>query len=195
MEAQRIFDVIVAAALLVLCAMPMAAVACVILLTSGAPVIFRHERVGRNGVPFDVLKFRTMRASNCGPQVTVGGDARVTAVGRILRRTKLDELPQLINVLRGEMSIVGPRPEVAAYVGLFPDRFSEILKVRPGITDPASLVFRDEEAVLAEADDPDQAYKEVVLPQKLALAAEYVAHRTVWTDLRIVARTIKAILK
>ena len=184
-----------AGALLVASALPMALIACLVFVTSGVPVIFRHERVGRDGVPFDVLKFRTMRVSDAGPQVTVGGDARVTAVGRILRRTKLDELPQLINVLRGEMSIVGPRPEVATYVDMFPEQFRELLKVRPGITDPASLVFRDEEAVLAGADDPDQAYREVVLPKKLALAAEYVAQRTVWTDLRIVARTIKAILK
>lgn len=195
MDSQRVFDVVMAGLGLCLMAIPMGFIALIVRITSGTPVLFRHRRIGRNGVPFEVLKYRTMLPSADGPAITVGGDPRVTSVGRVLRRTKLDELPQLLNVLRGEMSIVGPRPEIERYVLEYPEEFARILRVRPGITDPASVMFRDEEAVLASSDDPEAEYRRVILPAKLVLASVYVANRSVWEDMRIVARTIRAVMR
>jgi lipopolysaccharide/colanic/teichoic acid biosynthesis glycosyltransferase len=169
------------------------AVATVIRLREGAPVLFRQERVGRHGATFAILKFRTMRVSRPGdPEVTVAGDSRVTDVGRVLRRTKLDELPQLLNVLKGDMSLVGPRPEVPAYVADWPDAAKRVvLSVRPGITDPASLEHFDEEAVLATYDDPLHAYRTVVTPRKLEMYERYVENQSVLGDLQIIIATVK----
>ncbi len=152
----------------------MAAVA--VRLDSRGPVLFVQQRVGRNFVPFDILKFRTMvaDANRRGGQITSGNDARITRVGRWLRKLKLDELPQLINVVRGDMSLVGPRPEVPQFVALFRDDYATVLAVRPGLTDAASIKYRDEAAVLAASDDPRRAYVEQVLPDKIALARDYV---------------------
>jgi lipopolysaccharide/colanic/teichoic acid biosynthesis glycosyltransferase len=151
--------------------------------------------VGRRFGRFSIWKFRSMRASNGGPRITAAGDERVTRVGRVLRATKLDELPQFWNVLRGEMSLVGPRPEVEEYVRVYEERFRRILEVRPGITDLASIAFRDEEAVLAASADPQGCYVREILPAKLALAEEYVAKRTLGLDFLILARTAGAILR
>ena len=129
-----------------------------------------------------------------GPQITVGADARITRAGAFLRRHKLDELPQLIDVLKGDMSLVGPRPEVPRYVAMYPPALREkVLSVRPGITDPASLQFRDESALLARAADPEREYREVVLPQKLRLAADYVDTASLGGDLRLIAATLRAL--
>src|SRR5262249_47575006 len=138
------------------------------------PVLFVQTRVGRGGRPFKILKFRTMRPGGGGPALTSSGDARITAVGAFLRKTKLDELPQLFNVLRGDMSLVGPRPEVPRYVKLFQSDYDAILAVRPGITDFAAIKYRDEEAALA-GGDAERAYVDVVLPDKIALYRRYLA--------------------
>jgi lipopolysaccharide/colanic/teichoic acid biosynthesis glycosyltransferase len=163
---------------------------------SAGPALFAQTRVGRGGRPFRIFKLRTMRAAQgaAGSAVTAANDPRITRVGRFLRRTKLDELPQLINVLRGDMSLVGPRPEVPRYVAYYPsDLGALVLSVRPGITDPVSLQFRDEQTLLAAQQDPERYYIEVLLPQKLALSARYVGDRTLASDLGIVASTIATV--
>jgi len=193
---KRVFDVAAALAGLVLLAPLFAVVAVWIRLDSPGPVFFRQERVGRDGVPFRIHKFRTMRlaAESAGPALTVGADPRITRAGAFLRRTKLDELPQLIDVLRGAMSVVGPRPEVPRYVAGYPPEIrAKVLSVRPGITDPASLQFRDESTLLARAADPEREYREVVLPAKLRLAANYVDSATLAGDLRLIGSTLRAL--
>jgi lipopolysaccharide/colanic/teichoic acid biosynthesis glycosyltransferase len=190
--AKRLLDILGALAGLLLLALPGALVAMAIRLDSPGPVFFRQERVGRHGRLFRIHKFRTMRvdAERAG-QLTVGEDRRVTRVGRFLRAHRLDELPQLIDVLRGDMSLVGPRPEVPRYVAVYPaDLRQRVLAVRPGITDPASLAFRGEAAQLAAAADPEREYVEVILPRKLALAADYADRASLWTDLALIWRTL-----
>ena len=164
-------------------------------LDSPGPVLFRHERMGLGGRRFHLLKFRSMSYGSRGAEVTVAGDARVTRVGRFLRRTKLDELPQLWNVLAGDMSLVGPRPEVERYVRLFAADYEEILSVRPGITDFAAIEYRDEERVLAAAADPEAEYRNVVLPAKIVLYRRYLAERSFLTDAKLVLRTFLALLR
>jgi lipopolysaccharide/colanic/teichoic acid biosynthesis glycosyltransferase len=158
---------------------------------SPGPVFFRQERVGKNFKSFSIYKFRTMSIDAVSdPPITVRGDPRVTRFGRFLRRTKLDELPQLINVFKGEMSLVGPRPEVPYYVQRFRNDYEEILQVRPGITDEASIEFRHEDAVLAAAAVPEELYLNEVLPRKIALAKRYVRNGGIADDLRIILRTL-----
>ncbi|MBT9595610.1 MAG: sugar transferase [Vitreoscilla sp.] len=194
---KRLFDLIVATLGLALLALPGLLVALAIRLDSPGPVFFRQERVGQGGRLFRIHKLRTMRvdAEHLGGPLTVGADPRVTRIGAFLRAHRLDELPQLIDVLRGDMSLVGPRPEVPRYVALYPAALREqVLAVRPGITDPASLAFRGEARQLAAAADPEREYVEVILPNKLALAADYAAHATLWTDLGVVARSLRVLL-
>ena len=189
--ARRFLDVVVSAAGLVLLSPILAAIALLVKATSAGPVLFVQERVGRGLVPFRLLKFRTMvaDAASRGPAITIGDDPRVTRVGAFLRKTKLDELPQLVNVLRGDMSLVGPRPEVPKYVGLYGEAERRIFAVRPGITDPSSLLYRDESAVLATYPDPERAYREVVLPHKIAVSLAYADSRTVLSDVGLLVRT------
>lgn len=189
--ARRLLDVVVAAAGLVVTAPLLAVLAVAIRRTSPGPACFRQVRVGRDGRPFALWKLRTMRADAParGPAVTIGADARITPLGRRLRRTRLDELPQLWNVLRGDMSLVGPRPEVPRYVATYGPAERAVLRVRPGLTDPATLDGLDEAAVLAGFADPERAYVEVVLPRKLRRSRAYLVRRTVWTDLGVLART------
>lgn len=169
--------------------------AAAVALTSRGPVFFRQTRVGREGKPFFLFKLRTMRPSSSGPQVTVSGDARVTASGRFLRAAKLDELPQLWNVLRGEMSLVGPRPEVPLYVNLEDPLWKTVLRVRPGLTDPVTLALRDEESILAAAPgDPERFYREELQPRKLREYARYLESRTWRTDLKILGKTALALV-
>jgi lipopolysaccharide/colanic/teichoic acid biosynthesis glycosyltransferase len=164
-------------------------------LSSRGPVLFDQERVGLGGRPFHIHKFRTMRVARSGPDITVGADPRITAVGSVLRRFKLDELPQLFNIAKGEMAFVGPRPEVPRYVALWPDRARAlVLSVRPGLTDIASLVFIDESRLLGNVADPERYYVEVLMPAKLRLAEAYVRGRNAWLDLRILAATASGIL-
>ena len=191
---KRAFDIASAVLGLALLAPLLLVVAAWIKLDSPGPVFFRQERIGRGGTPFRIHKFRTMRVEAAGPALTVGADPRITRAGSFLRRTKIDELPQLIDVLRGDMSVVGPRPEVPRYVATYPPALRiKVLSVRPGITDPASLQFRDESALLARAADPEREYREVVLPQKLRLAADYVDTASLGGDLRLIAATLRAL--
>ena len=195
--AKRAFDLVVASLALMLLAPLFALIALAIKLDSPGPVFFRQERVGRHGVPFRIHKFRTMvvDAPTRGPQITVGRDPRITRVGAFLRDTKLDELAQLIDVLQGTMSLVGPRPEVPQYVARYtPEQRAKILSVRPGITDPASLEYRRESELLARAADPERAYVEQIMPAKLRQAERYVDEATLWTDLRVLARTLRILL-
>jgi lipopolysaccharide/colanic/teichoic acid biosynthesis glycosyltransferase len=189
--AKRTFDLTAATLLVVILSPVLVAIAVLIRVRDGSPVLFRQERVGRHGVPFRLLKFRTMRPDD-GPQVTVQGDDRITKTGRRLRAHRLDELPQLFNVLRGDMSLVGPRPELQRYVDRYPAEYRELLTVRPGITGPASVEFRNESELLAAYPDPERAYVEVILPQKIALALDYLRERSMLVDLRILGRTVRA---
>jgi lipopolysaccharide/colanic/teichoic acid biosynthesis glycosyltransferase len=159
-------------------------------------VFFLQRRIGRGFRPFAIYKFRTMvvDAPRHGGALTVGDDPRITRMGRILRRTKIDELPQLINVLKGDMSLVGPRPEVPRYVEQFRQRYETILRVRPGITDPASLKYRHESDLLAASADPEDEYVRRILPDKLRMAEEYIAASSLFTDFVLIARTVAAML-
>jgi lipopolysaccharide/colanic/teichoic acid biosynthesis glycosyltransferase len=193
---KRLFDMVFSALALVLLSPLLAAVAVWVRLDSPGGIFFRQTRVGRAGRPFRIYKFRTMRADAdaAGPAITVGDDRRITHAGHWLRRTKLDELPQFINVLAGDMSIVGPRPEVPRYVTLYPaDLRDTVLSVRPGITDLASIEFRDESTLLGRSSDPERTYVEQILPIKLQYAANYASSHTLWGDLQIVARTTAAL--
>ncbi len=194
---KRLFDVTLASLGLLLLSPLLLLLAVWVKLDSPGPVFFRQDRVGRFGVPFRIHKFRTMAhdPAQRGPQITVGSDPRITRVGRWLRDHKLDELPQLFDVLQGSMSLVGPRPEVPRYVAMYPAALRDkVLSVRPGITDLASIEFRDENALLSKAADPEAEYIEVVLPAKLRYAAEYVDHATLATDLRLMGLTLRALV-
>jgi lipopolysaccharide/colanic/teichoic acid biosynthesis glycosyltransferase len=189
---KRLFDLVVAVAALLLLAPLLLGIALWIRLDSPGPALFRQERVGRHGKPFRIHKFRTMRTDAPGLQLTVGQDARITRAGGWLRSRRLDELPQLIDVLKGDMSLVGPRPEVPRYVQHYPPALREaVLSVRPGITDPASLAHLDEGALLAQSADPERAYVEQVLPAKLAQQVAYAGSATLASDLRILLRTLR----
>ena len=194
---KRACDLVLALVALCLALPVLGVVAAAILMIEGPPVFFRQVRVGLGGRDFVLLKFRTMTVSaGAGTGGFDAGDAaRVTRLGGFLRRTKLDELPQLWNVVRGEMSLVGPRPEVREWVSAFPERWARVLTVRPGITDPASIEFRNEEDILAAASQPEAAYRDEVLPRKLDLYEQYVATHSSWGDIRILARTVWAVLK
>jgi len=171
-------------------------VAASVALDSPGPVFFRQVRVGRGFRPFRIIKFRTMveDAARRGGPLSIGADPRVTRVGRWLRRLKLDELPQLFNVLAGDMSLVGPRPEVPEYVERYRADYADILTVRPGMTDLASLKYRDESALLAAAADPGAEYVRVILPDKIRLAREYVRRSSVLFDLSLILRTLGAVV-
>lgn len=194
---KRIFDFVAATIGLILSVPLFVIVACWIRLTSTGPVFFRQERIGRFGVPFKIIKFRTMFASpEPTREITVGRDARVTDIGRLLRRYKIDELPQLINVVRGEMSLVGPRPEVSRYVARYPEAVrATILSVPPGITDWASVEFRDESSILGDARDPERVYVEEILPRKLDHYVRYVNERSFLLDIKVLLATLTAIIR
>jgi lipopolysaccharide/colanic/teichoic acid biosynthesis glycosyltransferase len=188
---RRLLDVAVAGVLLLALSPLLAVLVALVRATSPGPALFRQTRIGRDGRPFVLLKLRTMRAdaASTGPAITAGTDPRITPLGARLRRAKLDELPQLWNVLRGDMSLVGPRPELPHYVARYTAAQRAVLRARPGLTDPASLAWANEAATLATFADPQRAYAEAVLPQKLALSLAYLERRTVWTDLAVVTRT------
>lgn len=188
---KRTFDFLLSLAGLTVLALPMAMIAVVVWAASGRPILFTQERVGRDGRLFRVLKFRTMRVREAPDStVTVSGDARMTPVGSWLRRLKLDELPQLWNVFVGEMSFVGPRPDVPGYADKLEGDDRRILEVRPGITGPATLAYRNEEELLANVEDPIRYNDEVIYPGKIRLNLEYLEHCSLWTDLRLIWRTV-----
>ena len=196
--AKRLFDLLGAGLGLLLLSPLMLAVAVAIRLDSRGPVFFRQQRVGRYGVPFRIHKFRSMVADapQRGPALTVGADQRITRIGHWLRRTRLDELPQLIDVLAGHMSLVGPRPEVPQYVAHYPVALRELaLSVRPGITDPSSLLYLDESELLARAADPEREYIEVILPRKLQCAADYAARSNLVSDVGVLWRTLRLLVQ
>jgi lipopolysaccharide/colanic/teichoic acid biosynthesis glycosyltransferase len=192
LKVKRLLDITASAAALLLLLPVMGLIVAAIWIESGAPVLFSQERIGLRFRPFTLWKFRSMRAG-AGPLVTAAGDSRVTRVGSFLRRTKLDELPQFWNVLLGDMSLVGPRPEVRRYVELYRRRYELILSARPGITDPATIAYRDEELLLAASADPELTYTEQVLPAKLALSEEYILQWSFTRDIQILARTLLAV--
>jgi lipopolysaccharide/colanic/teichoic acid biosynthesis glycosyltransferase len=193
---KRAFDVCVAAFALLLLFPILAVVAVLVKLDSPGAIFFTQERVGRRFRPFTIYKFRTMihDPASRGAPITIGGDPRITRIGRFLRQTKIDELPQLFNVLRGDMSFVGPRPELSRYVEAFADEYREILEVRPGITDLASLKYRDEAAVLALSPDPVDEYVSRVLPEKLRLNKEYIARASFFFDLGLILKTLRVVM-
>jgi lipopolysaccharide/colanic/teichoic acid biosynthesis glycosyltransferase len=193
---KRIFDVIASAVGLIVSSPLIVIVAGLVKLDSSGPVIFRQERVGMHGRPFKILKFRTMHVNHGGSGIIVGDDGRITRSGSWLRSTKLDELPQLINVVRGEMSLVGPRPELPEYVAHWSAAArARVLSVRPGITDPAAIQFRRESEMLAKVDDPQRYYLEVLLPQKVALYERYVAQQSFTSDCKVIGRTIMSVIR
>ncbi len=195
-DAYRARDIAIAAPLLILVSPALLLIAAVVRLESPGPALFRQERVGRCGATFRIHKFRTMRPSDGGPTVSQTGDPRVTRVGALLRRTKLDELPQLIDVIRGDMSLVGPRPELANYVAQWPkDAQSRILSVRPGLTDPASIRWRHESDELAASGDPEYYYISIILPRKVEMYQTYVQGRTLGDDARILLHTLVAVAR
>jgi lipopolysaccharide/colanic/teichoic acid biosynthesis glycosyltransferase len=193
---KRSFDVLAAAIGLVLLAPLLLFIAAWIKVSSPGPVLFRQERVGRYGRNFYLHKFRTMKVdAERGSQITVAGDPRITRAGAVLRKYKLDELPQLYDVLKGDMSLVGPRPEVPKYVALYPAAAREVvLSVRPGITDHAAIEFAEESELLAQSADPHATYVHELIPRKLQLYQSYVTTQSFLGDLQIIARTVLRIV-
>lgn len=187
---KRALDLIASVLGLLILGPVLALVALAIRVCDGAPVFFGQMRVGQNGRPFRMWKFRSMRVSNTGPAITVGGDARITPIGRVLRKTKLDEFPQLWNVLKGEMSLVGPRPEVERYTRLYPPALQPVLRLKPGITDPASFAAYDEEQMLARAADPEQYYVSTLMPEKIRINLEYAERRSLASDVLVIVATV-----
>jgi lipopolysaccharide/colanic/teichoic acid biosynthesis glycosyltransferase len=195
MASKRVFDLVVSAAALAFLSPLLLVIAVFVWLDSGWPFLYSQERIGRGFRPFRIYKFRTMRPNSLGPAITASGDPRITRVGAVLRATKADELPQLWNVLKGEMSLVGPRPEIRQYVELYRASYARLLTLRPGLTDPASVAFRDEEAILGAIDDPEEYYRDVLLPRKLELAQRYVERCSLRFDVQIVLNTLAALIR
>ena len=193
---KRIFDIISSLFGLILLSPFIIIIAILIKLDSKGPIFFKQVRVTKNGREFKIFKYRTMKIdSDKYSQITVGKDSRITKIGDFLRKYKLDEIPQLINVLIGDMSLVGPRPEVPKYVALYTEEQREILKVRAGITDYASIEFSNENDILANETDPEKAYIEKIMPRKIELNKKYLSEISVMTDIKIILLTIKKILK
>lgn len=191
---KRLLDFAGSLAGLVLTSPLLLLVALAVKATSRGPVFYRAQRIGRGGTSFTMYKFRSMAITGGGPAVTRSGDPRVTAVGRLLRTTKIDEIPQLLNVLRGEMSLVGPRPEDPRYVELYTEEQRAVLRVRPGMTGAAALEYSDEEALLTGPDWEHQ-YRNVIMPAKLGMELEYLRRQTWQSDLGILSRTLRAMIR
>jgi lipopolysaccharide/colanic/teichoic acid biosynthesis glycosyltransferase len=193
---KRLFDIFFSLSFIILLLVPCLLISLIIVADSGFPFFYRQKRVGKNGVEFLLLKFRTMKqGADQKGLLTVGAkDARITASGYLLRKFKLDELPQLFNVLKGEMSMVGPRPEVRKYVEMYSPEQTKVLSVTPGITDLASIAYSNENEILSRSDNPEQYYIQVVMPAKLKLNLEYVEKNSFGTDLMIIMKTVGKIL-
>ncbi len=193
---RRFIDFILALILIIL-TLPFWIVIIILLLifSPGSP-FFKHPRIGRNGKPFKLIKFRTMRnGPPNGLDITVDGDTRITGIGKVLRRCKLDELPQLLNILTGNMTFVGPRPEVAEYVRGYSNEQKDILNYKPGLVDPATLKYRNEEQILAAFENPREGYMQTVLPDKIKISLEYQKNRNIFTDLAVIFRTFGALFQ
>ena len=196
LAAKRAMDIVISAAALCVLWPVLLLIALAIVVDDPGPVFYRQVRVGRGGRPFRIFKFRTMvvDADKKGLSITVGRDSRITRVGAFLRKTKLDELAQLLNVLCGQMSFVGPRPEVPRYVELYTPYQRQVLLVRPGITDYASIAYRNENDLLAGADDPERMYIETIMPDKIELNMKYLREISPLTDVRLMLRTVLAVI-
>jgi lipopolysaccharide/colanic/teichoic acid biosynthesis glycosyltransferase len=194
---KRVFDILFSSLGLLLLIPLFLIIGLLIKLDDKGNIFFTQIRVGNNGKLFKLYKFRTMSIPESvrEGEFEPGDRSRVTAAGRLLRKTKLDELPQLINVLSGKMSFVGPRPEVEKWVAVYPERWKRILSIKPGITDNASIVFRNEEYLLSESDDPEKTYKEIILPRKLDLYEEYVINHSFFGDINLIFKTIFSIFQ
>ena len=189
---KRIFDIVASGLGIIVLSPILIVIALIIKKESDGPVFFKQIRVGEKGKNFEILKYRTMvvDAEKLGRQITVGNDNRITKIGGFLRKYKLDELPQLINVFKGDMSLVGPRPEVPRYVEMYNEEQRKVLDVKPGITDLASIRYRDENELLGTAEDPDDMYINTIMPDKLALNLEYINKSNVFFDIYIILKTI-----
>lgn len=192
---KRLFDIVCAALGLLVLSPVLLVCALLVGLTSPGGVLFRQERVGKDGVPFIIYKFRSMRKDNAGLKISTSGDSRITPVGRVLRKAKLDELPQLWNVLKGDMSFVGPRPEVREYTDLYTPGQRQVLLVRPGITGLASIRYRNENDLLSASADPNRTYIEEVMPAKLALDLEYIPRACVSYDIKLILETLVIVVR
>lgn len=193
---KRLFDIVASVLGIIVLAPMFLAIAVWIKLDSRGPVFFRQQRVGKDGELFDIIKFRSMTDDNHDALLTLGHDRRITKAGKFLRRHKLDEFPQLFNVVAGTMSLVGPRPEVPRYVDCYPPDVREVvLSVRPGITDWASIYYKEENSLLNRATNPEQAYLDTILPAKLKYNLRYVNERSFWNDIQIIFTTLGALLR
>ncbi|MGH7797793.1 MAG: sugar transferase [Candidatus Binatia bacterium] len=192
---KRLLDIVAASAGLLVLAPLLGAVALLIKLDSPGSVFFKQQRIGKGFRPFWIFKFRTMRQGDqTALPLTVGGDPRITRIGAFLRRSKIDELPQLLNILKGDMTLVGPRPEVPRYVEAFHRDYEEILTMRPGLTDLASLKYSDESALLGRSSDPEEEYLQRVLPDKIRLGKEYIRRSSLIFDLNLIAKTFRRVI-
>ena len=195
MACKRAFDILCSFLGLTVLSPVLLVVSVLVAVTSPGGVFFRQERIGKDGKPFRIFKFRSMRKDNAGLKITTGNDSRITPVGRFLRKSKIDELPQLINVLVGDMSFVGPRPEVADYVNLYTPYQRQVLLVRPGITGLASIRFRNENDLLTASDDHNRTYVEQIMPRKIDLDLEYIPHASVFYDIKLIFQTFAVVIK
>ena len=195
MACKRAFDILCSFLGLTVLSPVLLVVSVLVAVTSPGGGFFRQERIGKDGKPFRIFKFRSMRKDNAGLKITTGNDSRITPVGRFLRKSKIDELPQLINVLVGDMSFVGPRPEVADYVNLYTPYQRQVLLVRPGITGLASIRFRNENDLLTASDDPNRTYVEQIMPRKIDLDLEYIPHASVFYDIKLIFQTFAVVIK
>jgi len=189
---KRLFDIFFSALGIIICIPFFIIAAILVKLDSSGPILFTQERIGKDFKPFKIYKFRTMKkvGDQDGPKITIKGDNRITGIGRLLRKYKIDELPQLFNVLKGDMSFVGPRPEISEYVNLFKTAYEKLLSIRPGITDPASICYSNEEMLLSGSDNWEENYRKIVLPEKIKLSLQYVDNHNIITDLRLIVKTV-----
>ena len=192
---KRLFDMVCAALGLLVLSPVLLVCALLVGLTSPGGVLFRQERIGKDGVPFTIYKFRSMRKDNAGLKISTSRDTRITPVGRVLRKTKLDELPQLWNVLKGDMSFVGPRPEVREYPDLYTPEQRQVLMVRPGVTGLASIRYRNENELLTASSDPNRTYIDEVMPAKLALDLKYIPRACVSYDIKLIWETLVTVVR
>lgn len=192
---KRLFDMVCAALGLLVLSPVLLVCALLVGLTSPGGVLFRQERIGKDGVPFTIYKFRSMRKDNAGLKISTSRDTRITHVGRVLRKTKLDELPQLWNVLKGDMSFVGPRPEVREYTDLYTPEQRQVLMVRPGVTGLASIRYRNENELLTASSDPNRTYIDEVMPAKLALDLKYIPRACVSYDIKLIWETLVTVVR
>ncbi len=193
---KRLFDIISSLLVLIILSPLLLIISLWIILDSKGGAFYKQTRIGKNAKEFGLYKFRSMRPdSDKKGQITIGNDNRITKVGQFIRKYKIDELPQLINILKGDMSVVGPRPEVKKYVDLYTDEQLKVLSVKPGLSDYASIEYFDEQSVLGKAKDPDKEYIEVVMPAKLNLNLKYIKDQSFLTDLKIIFKTFGKIVK